>query len=164
MKALRVLAPVLLVVVPICLFWPSGPALIVTDASGKRVYSREMELGERFSVVFIHSVAKSRVEEVFEITGDAEFRLRETLYADFGAGLPHEELPGLRMEFGEGRIRLSGYDVRFDELSIRVGYIAGHRLKFSAGEPVRLAELAKPGAELRLAVKRYRRRLPVRLD
>ena len=103
-------------------------------------------------MVFTHSVAKSRVEEVFEAAGTGRFHLRETLYADFGAGLPHEELPGQRMEFADGRIRLTGYDLQFQELQLRVGHIANHRFEIMGVEVVRLSELYRPGGLAKVAV------------
>lgn len=127
--------------------------LVLSDADGRTVFSQPVTAGERFSVVFTHSLALSRVEEIFEVMAKPEFRLRETVYADFGAGLPHEELPGLRMEFGDGRIRLSGYDVLFQDVWLRIGYIADHRLLTPDGREIRLADLRHPGQAIRICVQ-----------
>ena len=132
--------------------WPETIQLVVENAAGENLYAKTVKPGDRFSIVFTHSYARSRVEEVFEVTGSGEFTLRETVYADFGAGLPHEETAGYTMSFSDGKIRLQGYDTRFNELRLRVGHIADHRLEFPAAPPQRLAMLARPGAELRLAV------------
>lgn len=132
---------------------PPPLTLVLSDADGRTVFSQPVTAGERFSVVFTHSLALSRVEETYEVMAKSEFRLRETVYADFGAGLPHEELPGLRMEFGDGRIRLSGYDVLFHDVWLRIGYIADHRLLTPDGREIRLADLRPPGQAIRICVQ-----------
>lgn len=130
-----------------------GLELTVADGAGTILHRFSVARGDMFYVSFTHSLAKSPVEEYFEITGVDEFRLRETVYADFGAGLPHEELPGQHMEFANGRIRLTGFNLAFRELRLRVGHIADHHVGIKAGPAVRLAELARPGAEIRLALR-----------
>ena len=137
--------------------WPRGQALVLEDGAGRTLYSRPVEMGEVFTTGFTHSLAKSLVEEMYEVTAPDEFRLRETRYADFGAGLPHEETPGLRMEFGDGRIRLSGYDVKFGEVQIRVGHIANHYLLFADGRRVHLADLMRPGGMVRMTLRTFPR-------
>ncbi len=132
----------------------AGPLLVLESGTGETLFSRPVRVGCRFSVVFTHSLALSRVEEIYEVTAPDEFHLRETVYEDFGAGLPHEEAPGQRMEFSNGRIRLRGYDVRFGELRLRVGHIADHRLAIKGVEVVHLSDLIRPGGEVRLFVTR----------
>ncbi len=127
-------------------------ALQLSDRDGAVVYSAPVAVGERFAVVFTHSLALSRVEEIFEVIAAGEFRLRETLYADFGAGLPHEERPGLKMEFANGRIRLGGYDVPFREVWLRIGHIADHRLMLPNGREIRLAAFRPAGTAIGIRV------------
>ncbi len=153
---------VLLLLLPLLVLWgaavageetaPAGQSLVLTDKDGETVSCTPVAVGERFAVVFTHSLALSRVEEIYEVMPEGEFRLRETLYADFGAGLPHEERPGLKMEFGNGRIRLSGYDVPFREVWLRIGHIADHRLVTPAGREIRLADFRRPGSAIRMQV------------
>lgn len=142
-------------VVPPALFilalWSAAAAsagqleLRLADVDGRIRFTRPVAVGDVFTIAFLHSYAKSPVEEMFEVAGAGEFRLRETRYADFGAGLPHEPEPGTRMEFGDGRIRISGYDVKFEVLELRVGRIADHTLSLG-GESVRLDGLFAPGS------------------
>lgn len=127
-------------------------ALLARNAAGRILLTVPVRIGERFSIVFTHSLALSRVEEVFAITSAEEFRLRETIYEDFGAGLPHEETPEQRLEFRDGHIRRDGYDMAFRELQLRVGHIADHHLIVGAAAPVRLADLERPGGQISLSV------------
>lgn len=125
--------------------------LRLADAEGRAKFIRPVAVGDRFTIAFLHSYAKSPVEEVFEVIGPGEFRLRETFYADFGAGLPHEPGAGQRMEFGGGRIRITGYDMKFEVLHVRVGRVANHTIRVG-GEEVRLDSLFAPGSGVAVRV------------
>lgn len=151
-KARRLAALGLAVLVAAVLFvWPSYPCLVVEDAAGKTLFKNRVSEGCHFTIRFIHSVARSPVEEKFEIIGPGEFRLRETVYSDFGAGMP-EQTSGQTMTFEDGKIRLSGYDVAFSDLRLRVGHVADHTIIMDDGGTFRLIEALRPGAEVRLAV------------
>ncbi len=93
----------------------------------------------------------STVEEVFETKPGGGFRLVETRYEDFGAGLPYEEMPGQKMRFENGKIILDGYTAEFADLWLRVGHIADHRLLTPAGETIHLKDLLRPGSAVRVA-------------
>lgn len=127
--------------------------LTLTGREGRAPVVLAARAGEFFTIAFVHSHAKSVVEEKFEIMGPGEFRLRETIYGDFGAGLPHEELPGQRMTFADGRIRLTGYDVPFAVLHLRVGRIADHTIRVGEGETIHLDRWFPPGAEVRVTIE-----------
>lgn len=128
-------------------------SLVLSNRNGARLFSHEVSPGDRFTIMFMHSLALSTVEEVFEAIPDGRFRLVETRYEDFGAGLPHEEMPGQTMRFEDGRIILDGYTAEFDELWLRVGHIANHRLVVRSGEIIPLRDLAKPGQAVRIAIE-----------
>ncbi len=131
---------------------PDEPALVLSDADGTRLFAARARPGDRFSIVFTHSYALSGVEEVFEAIPGGRFRLTETRYADFGAGLPHEAAAGQTMRFQNGRIVLDGYDREFGELWLRVGRVADHRLVTPSGETIHLNALAEPGTAVRVAM------------
>ena len=143
------------------LFWIAAHAasaleaqrLVLFDRNGTRLFTRDVRPGDRFAIVFTHSLALSTVEEVFETIPCSRFRLIETRYEDFGAGLPHEEMPGQTMRFENGRIILDGYTAEFDELWLRVGHIANHRLVAPSGESICLRDLAEPGQAVRIAIE-----------
>ncbi len=132
---------------------PAGFSLVLSDSEGGILFSVPANPGERFSMVFTHSLALSRVEEVFETLEDGRFRLVETLYADFGAGLPHEERPGQKMRFENGKIILDGYAAEFPFVWFRAGHIADHRLVTPGGETIHVKELLRPGAAFKLSLE-----------
>lgn len=127
-------------------------ALILSDKDDAIVLSLPVTAGDRFGVAFTHSLALSRVEEFYEVIGPGEFRLRETVYADFGAGLPHEETPGLKMEFDNGHIRLHGFDIPFEKVWLRIGHIADHRLLTPDNQEIRLADFRPPGSAIQIRI------------
>ncbi len=131
---------------------PEPPALVLSGSDGTRLFSAAARPGDRFSIVFTHSLMLSRVEEVFEALPDGRFRLVETRYKDFGAGLPHEELPGQTMRFENGEIILDGYTAVFPHVWLRVGHVADHRLVAPSGETVHLNTLARPGAAVKMSI------------
>lgn len=132
---------------------PEAKTLVLSDRDGTRLFTAAIRPGEGFAIAFMHSLALSTVEELFEAIPGNRFRLVETRYEDFGAGLPHEETRGQKMRFENGRIILDGYDVEFGDLWLRVGHIANHRLIAPSGETVPLRDLAPPGAAVRIAIE-----------
>ncbi len=115
--------------------------------------------GQRhFGILFTHSVALSPVEEWFYVE-DETIILNSTIYEDFGAGLPHEADAGQRMSFKDGKIFITGYDVRIPNLVVRVGRIANHALLlpelFMEGRHVlSLHTVVKPGQSISFTVQK----------
>ncbi len=132
----------------------SGLVLSLSDSGGTRLFSAPARPGKRFGIVFTHSLMLSAVEEIFEVLPDGRFRLVETRYEDFGAGLPYEEAPGQKMRFENGKIILDGYTAEFTDLWLRVGHIADHRLLTPAGETIHLKDLIRPGAAIRMRLEK----------
>ena len=106
---------------------PQASLLVLSDSTGKELFSQRLEEGQQFGVRYIHSVAKSPVEDWFSIEGDTIF-LEKTVYQDFGAGLPHEAGEGQIMDFGNGHITISGFHRPLPSFDLRVGRIARHTL------------------------------------
>lgn len=132
-------------------------ALLLKDAAGTVLFSCPVQDGMTFGLRYIHSVAKTPVEEWFCISNQTIF-LEKTIYQDFGAGLPHNPEPGQTMTTGNGHIVISGYHRALHSFDVRVGRIAQHTLllplentaeKHPAHAQVReisLASLAPPGS------------------
>ena len=133
---------------------PESPeSLVLSGGDGTRFFVVAVQPGDRFAIVFTHSLALSKVEEWFEALPGGRFRLVETRYADFGAGLPYEETPDQKMRFEDGQIIRGGYSLEFNQLWLRVGHIADHRLVTPAGEIIHLNTLAKPGTAVRVCIE-----------
>ena len=84
--------------------------------------------GETFSVRYIHSVQKTPVLEVFFINTEGDIELRETIYEDFGAGLPFLVDGSKVFSSGGGKFRISGYAQPLGEITFRIGRFADYHL------------------------------------
>ena len=62
--------------------------LVLKNADGAVLFSCPAREGLSFGIRYIHSVAKSPVEDWFRVSQQTIF-LEKTVYQDFGAGLPH---------------------------------------------------------------------------
>ncbi|MBQ9406184.1 MAG: DUF1850 domain-containing protein [Desulfovibrio sp.] len=128
--------------------------LQVKNTHGNVVFSIAVKAGASFGIRFVHSVAKSPVEEWFTIQNGTIF-LEKTVYQDFGAGLPHEPGSGQRMTCSNGRICISGYHRHLPSFDVRVGRIAQHALLLPARDDmaiIPLTCLAAPGDALTFAL------------
>lgn len=131
--------------------------LVLKNADGAVLFSCPAREGLSFGIRYIHSVAKSPVEDWFRVSQQTIF-LEKTVYQDFGAGLPHTPGPGQTMSTGDGHIVISGYHKALPSFDVRVGRIAQHTLLLpledaAEGKSARgmtreipLAELAPPGS------------------
>lgn len=122
-----------------------GQRLCVRNAAKELVFFSSLPQSQLFCIRFIHSVAKSPVEEWFRVRS-GQIVLESTVYQDFGAGLPHEAGKGQRMDFDKGLVRISGYDLPIAPLVVRVGRIAGHTLLLEASGQHTVGTVASPVA------------------
>jgi hypothetical protein len=128
--------------------------VVLSDEAGKAQYMFPLKPGERFTVRFLHSWARSPVEEVF-VVEDGILKLKETVYEDFGAGLPHEpEHSGSLMVVENGKIYVRDIDRPVPNLQIRVGrLVANHELihpspnaKIEKNKTIPFSRFAQPGS------------------
>lgn len=120
-----------------------GPRLCVRNSAKELVFISRLPQSQLFCIRFIHSVAKSPVEEWFSARF-GRIVLESTVYQDFGAGLPHEAGSGQRMEFDKGLVRISGYNQPIVPLTVRVGRIAEHSLLLEGAVQHAAATVARP--------------------
>ncbi|MDR1376266.1 MAG: DUF1850 domain-containing protein [Synergistaceae bacterium] len=134
---------------------PVTEIVLYDDAGGERYVFRPKD--GRFMVRFLHSWARSPVDELFVLSDDV-LVLTGTAYEDFGAGLPHEpEAGGQPMRIEGGKIRLDGIDRPVPNLQIRVGrFVANHEL-FYDDVQLPLSRLFTPGETAVFGVRKTRR-------
>ena len=107
----------------------------------------------RFTVRFMHSWAMSPVDEIFQVDVDNNIVLKETIYEDFGAGLPHMPEPPSSMTVGGGKIHIRNIDRVINDLQIRVGrVVAAHTLIFG-DRHVPFSDFAAPGSVVIFSTK-----------
>ena len=108
---------------------------MLLDGDTGEVYGKfEADIDSRFSVTFIHSVNKSAVEEVYQIKEDGIY-LEECIYSAFGAGVATEVEDGQTLTYtDDGKMIISGFDRKIDNLSYIVGTVSDHVLKINDEE------------------------------
>lgn len=120
-----------------------APRLCLRNAADELVFFSRVPASQAFCIRFIHSVAKSPVEEWFSVR-NGDIVLDSTVYQDFGAGLPHESGVGQRMTFHDGLVRISGYNRSIPQLTVRVGRVAAHTLVLEGVAPTSVGSAVLP--------------------
>ncbi len=117
--------------------------LIVKNEDGEIVYQQLISNGDQFTIRCIHSVEKTPVDEIYEII-DGQITLIETVYSDFGAGLPYCSFENQKFIREPGKFRITGYTLKIPRLDIRVGRYADHTF-LSEKNIFKLESWEKPG-------------------
>ncbi|MBI4591690.1 MAG: DUF1850 domain-containing protein [Candidatus Rokubacteria bacterium] len=138
--------------------------LLVLDAKADRVLFRaRVQPGDRFTLSYRHSVAKSRVSGVFEVTPEYAISVKETAFGSFGPGLP-DPRPGDDYEIKGGVIRLRNLNQTLPELSLFVHPYTEHEVEIG-GRRLDLSNAVPPGSLVKIVVRKpfgLSRRAPAR--
>lgn len=129
----------------------NGDTLVIRDAESGRVYARyDCPDGTPFEVEFLHSVNKSPVIDVFEVS-DGIIRVKEARYYTFGAGMPTEaDQPTWKFSYADdGAIVVTGITYTYDRLNYIVGTVHDHYLTIH-GERINLRELCGRNAKIEI--------------
>ena len=141
-----------LVAVAGILFCVPQQYLTVTDERGAVVYLRPVKLGERYTVRFIHSVARRPVDEIYEIAPDCSI-LRETVYDMMGAGLPTGPLDGQTFRVEDVAYRSRGFHLRLPAVTYRISKVAADHTLFVGTDEFKLKQwVSAPGKPLTFSV------------
>lgn len=132
------------------------PVLTITEnATGRVVYRQAVAKYERFSLVYTHSVNLTPVEEVFYVDDDLKIVLDSLAFSSYGVGMPDQLERGETFRFAGGQMRVERMQRVIGSFDLFVGQVvADHRLVIR-GRTVRLAQVTKPGASVRIAVRPY---------
>lgn len=122
--------------------------ILLIEKQGKTIFEKHLE-EPFFSLVFIHSVEQTKVEERFRVEPDGKLCLYECRYSSYGAGLPSDGGGGFALENGEFVLKL---DRKFERITLRVSHINGHGIVFNDG-PVWFKDIANVGDALTIHVK-----------
>ena len=116
--------------------------------------------GGRFTIHFLHSWARTPVDELFQVDARNNIVLTETIYEDFGAGLPHEPEPGRSqssMTVENGKIHIRDIDRVVPDLRIRTGrFVAAHALIYG-DKRVPFSDFSAPGSVVIFKVQSMKR-------
>ena len=148
---LAALAVIVVIVLVTALLRPRAMVLQAVAGGGRVLYERQAAPGDEFEIRYTHSVARTLVIEKFRVTPDRQMLLYETVYQDFGAGLPSEPDEGAKMELTPFGVRITGMERVMSSIPLRVGSIARHQIAFG-NDVVDLISLVEPGERVDIAV------------
>ncbi len=150
-KPIFILLSILLFVIFVFGLYPLQ-ILSVKDGEGNIKYWQFINEKDQFTISCIHSVEKTPVDEIYSIQ-NGDIVLKETVYSDFGAGLPYQAT-GTQKFSHEGKVfRITGYNIEIPVLYIRVGRFAEHTFTFEDKE-YKLTKWAKPGENLAFDIEK----------
>ena len=131
--------------------------VVIDHDSGAVVYTRPVEIGERFVLEHTHSVTRRPIVETFSVADEETIAIEELWFDEFGPNLPAgPEQLGDHAEFlhEDGAFRVLHHGFPIGTVPLRVGSPAvDHVLTFSDDERVRLRDIARSGAWLDLVVR-----------
>ncbi len=146
-----------LIALTACLIFFLLPAvrqfLIVDFKTDKLLYAAEVKIGDKFSIVYFHSVNKSPIEDQFCITGDYSILLQKSVFKSFGAGVPSNKTEGGRFEFYKDRIEVADINRKICNFLLSVGVTANHHFMMN-GQDVKLDQLSSPQSSLHFVVEK----------
>lgn len=129
--------------------------LEVWDPAKKQVFHQELTgVGDRFTIRWVHSVTKFPVDETYCIEGPGSIVLVEMRFNQPGPNLPSYPEPPTRWTFTGSEWVVTGYDIKFDAVPVRIGMdVADHKL-LHGGHQTKLAEVHEPGGFVEVRVSR----------
>lgn len=108
--------------------------------------------GERITYSYLHSVEKSRIDEVLEVAPSRHLVVQETLFEAAGRGIPGDIPDGdFSIDPVTHRFRISNLNRDMPSWPVRVAFTAQQTLEVG-GEKFRLDSLAPPTTLLTMAV------------
>ncbi|RLL41809.1 DUF1850 domain-containing protein [Oceanobacillus piezotolerans] len=105
--------------------------------------------GDRFQLIFTHSIHLTDVVEKYIITDDLQIKQNEIIYEEFGIGMPSNALAGEEFEYVDGKYHIKGLDNIFPSMNIRNGKtVSENRLVWGENQEnlVWFNEYFNPGA------------------
>ena len=140
----------ILIILSILLF-PLFPHLVLSHENDI-VWYKPINIDEKFTIKYTHSVNKSPVEDSIKWNGN-KLVICETLYQSYGAGIPNEPENGQILTWTERGLLLSNINLERDFINLFVGTVADHYLIYR-GQEYQLKKLAGEQALLNISVKR----------
>lgn len=149
----------ILIGIMLCIFYmPIGKSLVFYQAKSNKIIGYlPVASGDKFAMVFTHSIHLTDVIEKFEVMADGRMRAYEMVFEQFGIGMPENSGPGERFLYEDGKYYIKDMDRLHDSLNIRNGKTVSEN-RFTWGdyleEEVYLNDYMEPGTSFTLIVER----------
>ena len=128
---------------------------VVLSGSDKTILAIPVKQGNTFTIRFTHSVQRTPVDEVFSIRRDSKIILEETIYSDYGAGLPSEIYGSQQFSLENNSFIIRGFGVEFEEIPLFVGEVIANHTLFYGDKEFQLVSFGLAGKSIRIRLKRY---------
>jgi hypothetical protein len=123
--------------------WPTTVLEIRQGDDGRLLRQISVDLGESITYSYVHSVQKTRVEEVLEVAPD-HLVVRATIFDVYGAGLPSDLPDGdPSIDPVTGKFQILNMSRVLASWPVRVAFTAEQTLRVDGAE-LRLDSLASP--------------------
>lgn len=156
-----IFAVLVLLVVPAVLVAAPPAILIVKEhQTGNVLFRKPVEIGEPFTLYYVHSITKQPVQEVYHVHDRHTLALEEMRFDSFGSNLPvgPERVEGKTTSFDArgGYYRVTYEGRFFERVPLRVGQVvADHRLLFRDGTCFRFLDATKGGTYVDFYVRPF---------
>lgn len=153
---LGVAAAVMLIAVALFAFALAGRGtyLVLRNLQTDQVYARyPVQPGETFSIQFKHSVNKTPVRDVYQITEDGQFHNFRCIYYGFGAGVQTQLEEGETLSYQDGAMVIDHIQKYMPQLTYSILPISTHVLRVGE-EAVNLPELTGGEAIVSFTIER----------
>jgi len=127
--------------------------IILNYSTNQILYLSKIKPGDRFSILYTHSVNKSPIEDQFIIDSEYNIMLYKSIFKSFGAGVPSTSDNEMKFEFFKDRIEVVYNNRKIDKLILSTGTIADHRFIIH-GKDIRLNELCDPQSSIYFSIDR----------
>jgi hypothetical protein len=127
---------------------------VIDTRRGTALFCRRMARGEEFAISFTHSVNRRPVYDTLRAEGD-HLVIVGSRFDAFGAGMPEGSTDDGVLTVGRDGWLEWRVNRAVEELTLRVGRVAGHVLHLGRRE-IHLAELIEPGSALTLRARSVR--------
>lgn len=117
---------------------------IIDDSTKKVIFSRRVVPGNSFSTLYIHSVEKTLVQEIFVIDNQYRIILSETQVSSTGAGLPSQIFGEEQFRLQNGKFIISNINRFLPFIPLKIGKTS-HNTFFFKEEIVDLSSLIGDG-------------------
>lgn len=158
---LKIILPSLIILLLIIVSFtlPLKTALVFYEENTNNIEAfLPLNPGDRFEIIFTHSIHLTDVVERYRISDDLEIIQDEIIFEHFGIGMPSNAEGEATFEYKDGKYHISNLNETFESLNIRNGKtVSEHRLLWeseneSGKHKVWFNEYFEPGAWFTLEI------------
>lgn len=159
MRPLTIILLVLIIALPIVyLLWPTQLALTLTQGKTNQVvFIEPMNVGNRFTIQFIHSIHKTPVIEEYFIDKQYNIVLDQITFETYGVGNPSSLEPGQTFTQKDGKYIIGNVNRVLPYFDQAIGQVIANHQLIIGHKQIAFAEVSPPGSWVRIEVKRVSR-------